>query len=238
MTCWSCGADPGDRDELLPTLRLSFNAMNHLLRTNDTPVDAEVSVLVDGRRRVDSLDDRIHNLKATLDGLVLERHDLARRVQQCAAVLSPIRRVPPEIVGEIFSWTLPRTTRVAGHPPSRAPWYLGQISGIWREIAVGLPSLWSSITVFHADGSPCEDFSPLPMVQVQLMRSANAPLHVDFEWMVDEEHASSSIEALLTHSNRWRSFRLCGDSNALLGLMQPAKGRLAQLHTLEIDDDS
>ncbi|KAJ7669952.1 hypothetical protein DFH06DRAFT_159388 [Mycena polygramma] len=239
MTCWSCGTDPRDRDA---TSRLSFPFFPHLLRTNDPPVDAEVTALAEftrnGRRRIDSLDNRIQDMKATLDRLTCERHHLARRVQQCTAVLSPIRRVPPEIVGEIFSWTLPLGRRVAGHPPGSAPWYLGRISGIWREIALGLPSLWSSITVFHTDGSPCEDFSPLPMVQAQLMRSANAHLHVDFEWMVDEEHASSFMEALLPHSNRWRSFRICGDSNALLGLMQPAKGRLAHLHTLEIDDDA
>ncbi|KAJ7669972.1 hypothetical protein DFH06DRAFT_1468697 [Mycena polygramma] len=239
MTCWHCGADPGDRDA---TARFSCPAIDHLLRSNDPPLDAETPVLTyfaeNGRRRMNSLDERIHNLKVTLDGLILERHDLARRVQQCATVLSPIRRVPPEIVGEIFSWTLPRTTRVAGHPPSRAPWYLGQISGIWREIALGLPSLWSSITVFHTDDSPRQDFPPLPMVQAQLLRSANAHLHVDFEWMIDEECASPFMDALLAHSNRWRSLRLCGDSNALLELMHAAKGRLAQLHTLEIDDDA
>ncbi|KAJ7669996.1 hypothetical protein DFH06DRAFT_1468707 [Mycena polygramma] len=229
MACWSCGADPRDRHDLPPTPALSqLSAVQHLLQTNYPPADAEIPVLADfarnGRRRIDSLDDRIHDLKATLDGLIVERHELASQVQQCTVVLAPIRRVPPEIIGEIFSWTSPRIGRVAGQAPSGVPWYLGQISGIWREIALGLPCLWSSITLFHTDGSPCEVFSPLPMVQAQLMRSANAHLHVDFEWMVDEEYASPFMDARSPCSFQ--------------SLMQPAKGRLAQLHTLEINDDA
>ncbi|KAJ7669991.1 hypothetical protein DFH06DRAFT_159597 [Mycena polygramma] len=239
MACWSCGGVPRDRDELPPTPCLS--SLHHLLQSNNPPADAEIPVLAEfasiGRCKMDALDAQIKNLTATLNRLISERDDMASQVQQCTAVLAPIRRVPPEIICAIFSWTLPRTKRVAGELPTGAPWYLGQISGIWRQIALGLPSLWNSITVFHTEISSWKDFSPLPMVAAQLIRSANAPLEVDFEWMTYEGEAAPFMDALLTHSHRWRSFRLlCCDSGGLLTLMHPAKGRLAQLDTLEIDD--
>ncbi|KAJ7616987.1 hypothetical protein DFH06DRAFT_1306934 [Mycena polygramma] len=152
--------------------------------------------------------------------------------------LSPVRRLPPEIICEIFSWTLPQTRRVAGSPPIGPPWYLGQISRRWREIALTIPSLWSSITVLHTINYSHERVSPLPMVQAQLIRSADEPLDVDFEWWRDERDAGPYLAALVLHSDRWVSFRLlcCDNLHTLLQLLRPAKGRLSRLNTLEIDD--
>ncbi|KAJ7648349.1 hypothetical protein DFH06DRAFT_575122 [Mycena polygramma] len=241
MTCCSCGAVLSDRDELPTPRPSSVSAIHRLLQTNNPPADAEIPVLVDltanARQSIDTLNARIKKLTTTLDQLMSERDDLAERVQQCTSALSPIRRLPPEIVHEIFSWTLRRTRRVAGRAPSGAPWYLGQISGIWREIALGLPSLWNTVTVFHTNDLPCQQRSALPMIQAQLVRSARALLHVDFEWMTKRDDASAFLEALLPCSDRWVSFRLiCRDSDALLDLMHSAKGRLSQLNVLEIDD--
>ncbi|KAJ7670006.1 hypothetical protein DFH06DRAFT_1037954 [Mycena polygramma] len=188
---------------------------------------------------MDALDARIENLTVTLNQFICERDDLAKRVQLCTAVLSPIRRLPPEIVCEIFSWTLPRTRRVAGEPPTGAPWYLGQISGVWRQIALSLPSLWSSMAIIHTEDFASADFSPLPLVEAQLIRSANAPLEVDFEWKTDEDDAVPFLDALIPHSDRWKSLCLhCCASNTLLECMRPAKGRLSRLDTLEIYDSA
>ncbi|KAJ6476734.1 hypothetical protein C8R47DRAFT_1323535 [Mycena vitilis] len=247
MTCWRCGAEaaePGDRDDLPPTPpRLSsLSAVHHLLQSNCPPAEAEIPVLADiivnAQRGMDALEARIENLRAALDQLISQRDDSARLIRGCTSALSPIRRLPPEIVHEIFSWTSRRTRRVAGHAPTGAPWYLGQISGIWREIALGLPSFWNTVTVLHNNQFPCQQRSALPMIQAQLVRSARAPLHVDFEWMKKDDDASALLEALLPSSDRWISLRLiCCDSVALLELLHSAKGRLSQLEALEIDDE-
>ncbi|KAJ6476720.1 hypothetical protein C8R47DRAFT_657677 [Mycena vitilis] len=241
MVCWRCGApNPEDRHDLPPTPGLSrLSAIEHLLQTNHPPADAEIPVLDDftaiARRRMEALTARIESLTPTLNQLMVQREQLGNRIQQCASALSPIRRLPPEIVQEIFSWTLPRTRRVAGNAPTEAPWYLGQISGIWREIALGLSSLWNAITLVHNKDFSC--VRALPLVQTQLIRSTNAPLHVDFEWTMEERDASVLLAYLSLHSDRWGSFRLiCSNSNALLELMQPAQGQLARLDILEIED--
>ncbi|KAJ7670010.1 hypothetical protein DFH06DRAFT_1372675 [Mycena polygramma] len=127
---------------------------------------------------------------------------------------------------------------VPGSLSTGAPWYLGQISTRWREIALALPSLWSSITVLHTVQYSHEKASPLPMVQAQLIRSANEPLDVDFEWWRDEMDAGPYLADLVLHSDRWASFRLlCRDNlDPLLQLLHPGKGRLSRLNTLEIGD--
>ncbi|KAJ7623874.1 hypothetical protein DFH06DRAFT_1230529 [Mycena polygramma] len=141
-----------------------------------------------------------------------------------------------------MSWTTPCTRRAAETPPPGAPWYLGQICGRWREVALGLPSLWSSIAFFHTLNHSHERAMPLRMLQAQLIRSAHAPLHVDFEWnhpAWDRMDAAAPFwDAILPQSDRWASLRLvCRDNSyhRLFELLSPARGRLSQLNALEID---
>ncbi|KAJ7656026.1 hypothetical protein DFH06DRAFT_1473762 [Mycena polygramma] len=237
MACWNCGAASGcDNSPLMP----SISSIQHLMRSNNPPSDVEIPVLhnftANARRRVEALDGRIGILKAAMERLTSERDNLAGQVEQCRHVLSPIRRVPPELICEIFSWTLPCTRSVADSTVTHAPWYLGHISRPWRETALGFPSLWTSISIFHARKYPHEKVSPLAMVETQLIRSSNAPLGVDITWLVEiPSDAIPLLEAILSHSNRWESFRLCAeDSRTFLELLRPAKGNLLQLCTLEI----
>lgn len=71
-----------------------------------------------------------------------------RKMDRCVIALSPgpIRRLPPEILGEIFSYCLWPV-----HPPhpSSAPLLLCQINCLWREITTTTSSLWN-----------CLDFTP------------------------------------------------------------------------------
>ncbi|KAJ6507839.1 hypothetical protein C8R47DRAFT_59668 [Mycena vitilis] len=108
----------------------SISSIQHLMQTSNPPCDAEITVIrnftTSARRRVTALDARIAMLKATMEQLISERDNLESQVEQCRHVLSPIRRVPPELLCEIFSWTLPC---IADSTAIQAPWYLRHISG-------------------------------------------------------------------------------------------------------------
>lgn len=71
-------------------------------------------------------------------------------MDRCAIALSPgpIRRLPPEILGEIFSYCL-----CPFQPPhhSTGPLLLCQINSLWREIASTMSSLWNHL-VFTPQG--------------------------------------------------------------------------------------
>ncbi|KAJ7905219.1 hypothetical protein B0H13DRAFT_1716751 [Mycena leptocephala] len=239
MACWNCGAVPVDLDELSATSVLPPIDHKHLLETNDSPNDAEIPVVQDcitsGRRRVDAVNAQIDLLRAKLDQLVAERDVISEHVQQYTAVLSPIRRVPPELICEVFAWTLPCIRRVAGEAVNQPPWYLGHISRPWRDIALAYPTLWSSITVPYSRLYPHQSTPTLASVETQLLRSANAPLVVDFTWFHGFD-AIPFLNVLLKHSDRWASTRFACDANSrilLLDLLQPIKGRLSQLNKLE-----
>ncbi|KAJ7671065.1 hypothetical protein B0H17DRAFT_905392, partial [Mycena rosella] len=75
------------------------------------------------------------------------RGPLAIFHEQNAAILSPLRRIPPEILAEIFSWTLPPIREILCrgrlHENYYSPWGPTQISSRRRVVAVLTPLLWS-----------------------------------------------------------------------------------------------
>ncbi|KAJ7264920.1 hypothetical protein B0H12DRAFT_1101440 [Mycena haematopus] len=82
---------------------------------------------------------------------------LSEESHQCEGIIAPMRRLPPEVLGEIFSYLTPvlandhRFDLVKHnyrHPGGRGmraeiPWYLGQICSYWRTVALSIRSLWS-----------------------------------------------------------------------------------------------
>ncbi|KAJ7291966.1 hypothetical protein C8J57DRAFT_1588872 [Mycena rebaudengoi] len=93
---------------------------------------------------------------------------------------APITTLPPELICEIFFWTLPAKTYMymndgvklkPSYVPLCAqlkgsPWILGHVCQQWRAIALSFPTLWSSITVF----APTTPISVIPIVEAQLHR--------------------------------------------------------------------
>ncbi|KAJ6463148.1 hypothetical protein C8R47DRAFT_1026768 [Mycena vitilis] len=247
MACLDCSV-PADCDTSydygLPLQSPPFStaSIQHLLDSNEAPADNEIhtitSFVCHFQHAAEALIARMDISGAALDQRIAVRDEVTQRVQRYTAVLSPVRRVPPEIISEIFSWILPQSRRVVGSVPIGAPWYLGHISSRWRDTALALPSLWTSITVFHTQDYPCNEASLLSMVHTQLVRSANASIQVDFEWRVDGEKAAPFLDALHPHASRWASLRLlrCYSSYQVLQSLRPARGRLSQLNALEIDD--
>ncbi|KAJ7509486.1 hypothetical protein B0H11DRAFT_1250639 [Mycena galericulata] len=225
---------------------------NHLLSSNTVPSGAEIPLIrrncVESQTRLDGLNCRIDALQATLDQLVEERAKLVEEraklvddIQRHIAVLAPIRRVPPEIVCEIFSW-IPQSTRKIGVTLVDQPsWWLGHICSSWREIAVGESRLWRTFNILHSWGHPLQFTYPQSMLQTQLLRSASAPLAIILNWSSNEIVEMSAdrlvLGTLLASSNRWESIRVhCYSATSrtiLLDALRGLKGQLSQLKTLE-----
>ncbi|KAJ6580254.1 hypothetical protein B0H10DRAFT_1689811, partial [Mycena sp. CBHHK59/15] len=123
------------------------------LVSNVPPLDSQVSsireVVRDGRAQVNILNNQISDLQAVVARLVDRRNRMEEHIRQHASILSPVRRLSPEILCEIFAFTLPYTAHVGGHGKDveKSPWYLGHVSRDWRTIAIAYGSLWSSVEV-------------------------------------------------------------------------------------------
>ncbi|KAJ7438550.1 hypothetical protein B0H11DRAFT_588700 [Mycena galericulata] len=159
-------------------------------------------------------------------------------------IMSPVRRVPAEILCEIFWWTLPYTRRAGAHTIQQAPWRLGHICKRWRATALQYSPLWSTITLYAARNGWMSQASLLTMVETQLDRSANAPLHITFDCRDGEFVAAYSpriIGLIMSFSPRWESARLRLDrllGDSLLNHLRSVKGQLPRLRTLEFTSSS
>ncbi|KAJ6609805.1 hypothetical protein B0H10DRAFT_1735354, partial [Mycena sp. CBHHK59/15] len=120
------------------------------LVSNDPPPESQISpireVIRNGPAQVNLLNCQISAVQATVARLVDQCDRVKQRIRQHTSILSPIRRLPPEILCEIFALMLPfNTAHVSGQLVGKSPWYLGHISRPWRAVATAHEPLWSFI---------------------------------------------------------------------------------------------
>ncbi|KAJ7758384.1 hypothetical protein B0H16DRAFT_1416340 [Mycena metata] len=115
-----------------------------LLNSNEPPIESEYpfiqSVLLRQRSYLAQHDDAVREP----EGQTQEHQSLVETVARHAAILSPLRRMPSEILCEFFSSTLLPDWQLLDRGRidlQDSPWSLSHTCSRWREIALGLPSL-------------------------------------------------------------------------------------------------
>ncbi|KAJ6453803.1 hypothetical protein C8R45DRAFT_1038896 [Mycena sanguinolenta] len=208
--CCTCDAfviPTADEFELnLTTAPRTLARLTELSATNELPRDPEVAlirpILEKTSARLVAVDAEISRLEDRLRELKAERTTLARYHAQTTTILSPLRRMPAETLGEIFSWTLPAFDEVFAIKDS--PWVLTHVCGGWRAVALAKPSLWSLINV---------DFTiklryPLEMLKIQIQRAAALKIHF-YGSQAGEPNAQIALFKLLAeHSASWEELSI------------------------------
>ena len=114
-----------------------------VLGTNFVPSESDVQLinayLVEPLSEITQLDLEISRLQAKRDGIYA-------RIQPYQALLSPIRRLPLDIMEKIFLACLP-TQRNPAMSTLEAPLKLGRICSSWRSFAYSCPRLWARIHI-------------------------------------------------------------------------------------------
>ncbi|KAF7358439.1 F-box domain-containing protein [Mycena venus] len=259
--CLTCGAPQAtlasilqEADALGATVASSSPRLTSLLTSNTAPLESEIlfirRIVSDGQAQVNALDAQIGvlealvpQLQAALAQLVRRRDEAAMNVRRHQSVISPIRLMPPELICEIFTLTVESRTGFF-YPP----WQLGQISQSWRHLALSYPSLWSYITITTTyvssylpyTVSPSKFTRLLLQIETQLLRSANAPLDIDWS-NANSDMEPRLLELLFPHCSRWRSLRLRGPGSLMfqpfsLHWLRPLDGRLSKLEKLHVMD--
>ncbi|PBK65361.1 hypothetical protein ARMSODRAFT_853709, partial [Armillaria solidipes] len=117
------------------------------LRTNAPPTAFErkslKATLSEAPDRIAELDSLIHATTSLLGYLTKDRSQALANQADAKKILSPSRRLPPEVLTEIFirCWSFYRRS---GTPlnPRAVPWKLTHICKKWREVAIATPKLW------------------------------------------------------------------------------------------------
>ncbi|KAF5324112.1 hypothetical protein D9619_011381 [Psilocybe cf. subviscida] len=140
--------------------------------------------LEDARRCLASTRDSIRELayridaeEAVLARLVREHRNaiselqeqqaaLEKQATRAQAYLSPIRRLPLELLREIFTWSFEL------HPSSA--WVLAAVSTPWRKLALRMPLIWSKIRLLTTQHASADT------IRLWLERSGdNVPLDIE-----------------------------------------------------------
>ncbi|KAJ6492085.1 hypothetical protein C8R45DRAFT_191495 [Mycena sanguinolenta] len=237
-TCCNLGGDPNaspSRASLLdPLPASSCPDIARLLSTNDVPQDADIPLIqqtiFEAEERLRPLDAQIHSLQAALAAQLVERrNELAEHLRGLRAILSPVRRVPPELICEIFDFATAQSR--AFNPP----WRLGCISATWRQCALTHAALWTYVRV-RASAWSCVSLT-LPKLEAQLLRCGTALL--DVHWTIvnntGDRPNSDILGLLLPRSNAWRTVSFdIRTVDAGLDWLESVRGKLDGLRRLEV----
>jgi hypothetical protein len=254
-SCWQRGAS----SEVATVSQKPRPPFHNLFTSNDVPLESETSsirnIIADGQDQIDALNVQIAKMEtakmeAAITRLTQRRDAIGEHVRQHRVILSPVRRVPPELICEILALSVSgdddEEPTESDTPPlhirqicglNKPPWHLGHICGSWRRTVLGCPTLWSSIILpSSSEPFPSDHHSLLLMIETQLVRSADAPLRVC--WASNQHEDSPDLDAvtlLLAHSSRWRVLGVhVWHWRVKLDWLNAASGSLPALETLAV----
>ncbi|KAF8065370.1 hypothetical protein FPV67DRAFT_181594 [Lyophyllum atratum] len=220
------------------------SSLRHILLSNTPPSDPELLAL----QRL------LHDVKVKLAGVVKEDgqhlHDgtynsqisLENLAVACKSALSPLRRIPSEILSLIFYYTIcdpPDNFLTAGWnslDSEQVPSVLTKVCSSWRAVALAHRELWSHIWI-NLEVLSMNQNKPLPSpskLKMFLERSGSQPLFIGF----GDLYAPSSVAEklfllLLSQSRRWREVQFIFDFSRLQTMNQ-IRGRVPILRSLDL----
>ncbi|KAH9477559.1 hypothetical protein JR316_0009781 [Psilocybe cubensis] len=170
---------------------------------SDFPEPPTKETLEDARRALETIRTSMQELttkidvaEATLAQIVREsqyainelqaqRSVLEKQVAKTMAYLSPIRRLPMELLREVFMWTY------EDHPCSA--WVLAAVSRSWRRLALKTPLIWSKIRLLTTQHSSADT------IRLWIERSGdNVPLDIEIFLRVANTKHSPEATAIRT----------------------------------------
>ncbi|KAF8200068.1 hypothetical protein K438DRAFT_1823155 [Mycena galopus ATCC 62051] len=237
------------------------------LGTNYCPTDAEVGrikgLLVEPCLKLKCLDVEIAAMQKALDKLAEERDALGAYVDAHRILISPLRRLPVDVIEEIFMACLP-THRNCVMSAQEAPVILGRICSSWRTISLSTPSLWSRLHIAEPSFPPTAKHTSaasdlLQMKTVQRLEVANAwlrrsgtcPLSISLESRLNHgfiaRFSAARLSAappspdillptLISFASRWQTISLRIPPSAIQMLLRLTEADVPLLKSLTINE--
>ncbi|KAF7329712.1 hypothetical protein MKEN_00234400 [Mycena kentingensis (nom. inval.)] len=195
----------------------------------NTPPASLQQMLSKFKSHRDTLTSKIVALRAELSQATIERDTTDNAILELCSALSPIHRMPHDILYEIFSWMIPD-----GWGCQPAPWYLGHISHSLRMAALAFPPLWAQVMLRDHHGVRDLSRSRSRLAE-HLLRSGNSLLTVNLSWSEKSSPGTGLLlEMIVSHCVRWKklAFTVNGNAFDFEHRMAAAKGQLPHLHAV------
>ncbi|KAJ7755575.1 hypothetical protein B0H16DRAFT_717519 [Mycena metata] len=183
-----------------------------ILHTNTVPSDEECQrireLLAGPRKEAAQLTEEIERLHTLIRELTEKRDNLNEFIDPHLALLSPARRIPHDVVAEIFAASLPPDRNAVIHV-AESPLLLCHICQAWRSLALSTPRLWASLHIVGPPDTP-KLHQITEAVAWWLDKSGRLPLSISIvqsstsRWDVD---FSNLVQILLQYASRWQRIR-------------------------------
>ena len=234
------------------------------LNSNYMPFDDEVvqikTFLVQPRKQLEEMKAEMDRLQAELSSVKSKYDSLYHQFNSCASLITLPRRVPDDVLEEIFYQSLP-TDRNALLDNKAAPLIFTRICRQWRQVAFASPRLWSTIHIHVLPSLPRPDSWNGPSIDILsieplrkqeelraaaasqwLKRSGDLPLHISFIAYHDPSSYPSSVDpylsSLVPFSSRWKSLVLEGQWTPFSRIFTLGTAYLRTLELLILDFDT
>ncbi|KAF7298733.1 hypothetical protein MIND_00820800 [Mycena indigotica] len=184
-----------------------------LLGSNQCPTDSEAaeirSFLVEPISRAQTLATKMLRLD-------VQHKELMAHITAHRALLSPIRRLPQDVLREIFTEFLSRQ-KYCGMKTFDGPILLGRICSQWRSLALETPELWSRLHVVEPAPSAMSrsahstrTMQLIDGIKLWLDRAGSRPLYLSFQREPSlrsplADNHSSVLDLLISYAPRCKA---------------------------------
>ncbi|KAK0462335.1 uncharacterized protein EV420DRAFT_1524030 [Desarmillaria tabescens] len=130
---------------------------------------------------------RIMFLSRQMGTLRQERQRISEAISERRKILSPVRRLPSEILHHIFLDTIDFPVQYSQsksnnahwdfHPTQSSLWLIASVSKRWRNVALSSPKLWSFVNISFTQLT-FDDLNYVQQLGLQLHRALKHPLSI------------------------------------------------------------
>ncbi|PBK94353.1 hypothetical protein ARMGADRAFT_1062575 [Armillaria gallica] len=210
-------------------------SLAHLSQTNEVPPESEVEDLKKSREHIrhsiGELDDQIRGLTLILETLRVERARQQGIDDEYTAILAPIRRIPSEMLSEIFFHAQEEYHRV--FDVSSPSWVLSWVCSSWRTVMVNCSEFWCNLDVFPRWNMTGNGIT---LLRTTIGRARERKLILQLRFrnrLPSDSDIILLLRVLMESSDRWLIAHLNLPAEFLPALT-PIRGRLDSLEHLHI----
>ncbi len=139
-------------DAQAPSLPLdTASYLRHWGQPNDSEAELCTNAIVNLQKKISEYEAEISRLNTTLEKLKTGRRSLTSCKEKYESLLSPIRRLPRDVLQDIFEFvctSVSHDTFLSRNDlplVSTTPFYLSSVCAYWRDICLSSPMLWTTI---------------------------------------------------------------------------------------------
>lgn len=217
----------------------------HLLETNDPPLESEEMLLrqiieeADFQKDISQLDDGIARAELMLIAMKRRRSEIQASALAAKGVVSPIRRVPKEIIIEIVLYALHHDSGTTLNV-KQGPWVYSQVCRLWREEILSRRGIWSNINIeMPKEEKGCRHWPTVfdTLIERADLGPTSSSLTIRIKLQSEAVVAKELLQVALSTCTYWREAALVLP-RSFLPRLKKLKGRIPQLQSIDISHTS